>query len=213
MHWGWWEETWSKKTMHFFRLEIYHLFKQAVDTVKVRFYFSYTRCCETNAQCTCSNISACCASSPSSPGWSLQIAFTNYSAPTPSPNTSSSLPTTPQTHLTRNRNNMKWAGLSHSLCKTRKLKKRRKKRWRERGNKRRKLKKGHCAVCRDVSPPLSEAEGDEWVQCEFCQLRFCFVCLDAPNGDWLCHKGWPHSAKGDKAVRKRLRVVRQKSCG
>lgn len=48
---------------------------------------------------------------------------------------------------------------------------------------------------RNDTPPLSEAEVDEWVQCELCQLRFSFLCLDAPNGDWLCHKVWPHCAR------------------
>ncbi|XP_042278632.1 arginine-glutamic acid dipeptide repeats protein-like [Thunnus maccoyii] len=47
----------------------------------------------------------------------------------------------------------------------------------------------HCAVCRNITPPGSEAEVDDWVQCELCELWFQLVCVDlsdAPDGEHTC---------------------------
>ncbi|XP_049452722.1 lysine-specific demethylase 5B-B-like [Epinephelus fuscoguttatus] len=50
---------------------------------------------------------------------------------------------------------------------------------------------GHCAICRNTAPPGLDADIDEWVQCELCQVWFHLVCVDmddVPDGEWLCHK-------------------------
>ena len=50
---------------------------------------------------------------------------------------------------------------------------------------------GHCAICRSIAPPGSDADFDQWIQCELCQLWFHYVCVGldvVPDGEWLCHK-------------------------
>ncbi|KAK7149262.1 hypothetical protein R3I94_008782 [Phoxinus phoxinus] len=49
----------------------------------------------------------------------------------------------------------------------------------------------YCSICKNTLPPGSNAEVDEWIQCDLCQLWFHMVCVEAdtvPDGEWLCHK-------------------------
>ncbi|XP_067283522.1 uncharacterized protein [Pseudorasbora parva] len=49
----------------------------------------------------------------------------------------------------------------------------------------------YCSICKSTLPPGSNAEVDEWIQCDLCQLWFHMACVGAdtvPDGEWLCHK-------------------------
>lgn len=37
---------------------------------------------------------------------------------------------------------------------------------------------GHCAVCCNTAPTGLDADIDEWVQCELCELWFHLACID-----------------------------------
>lgn len=65
---------------------------------------------------------------------------------------------------------------------------------------------GHCAICRSLTPPGSDADIDEWVQCELCGMWFHLACLnvgDVPDREWLCHK----CSARDTTGRKRKRAI------